>query len=566
MRHLATTSRPRLRSAAALFLILLVAAPFGRPASAQEPERGNKRQQLIEGLKVLGNVYERIYWSYVDDVDAQELLEAGIEGMVRHLDEHSQYLPPRFYEDLMMSTEGEFGGLGITINIRDHYPTVVSPIEGTPAFLMGIRGGDQIVEIEGESTRDFTSDDAVGLLRGDPGTQVSIVIKREGFDAPFPLTLTRDIIKLESVPYAFMMDDVGYMRVQNFSRTTKQEMREKLEQLEALGMKGLLLDLRWNPGGLLDAAYEVSELFLDEGDLIVYTKGRIRAQNRTYHAEKADHVFNRVPIVVLVNGSSASASEIVTAALQDHDSALVVGKTTFGKGSVQTVYRLSEDSALKLTTAKYYTPSGRSIHKDRPRDQEEAVIAAHAEARSEDEAEVEETARHEKETYETESGRMVYGGGGVTPDIEIDQPFLTDFEVALERDGALFSFASFWAARHPVTEDFRVDDAVRAEFDSFLKDRERIEEYLGFYELSLSDSLLAANRDYIDLGIRREVMRREFGSEAAYKVAIERDEQLHRTLDLFKQADSLAGLLSLAEEWNAEQLSRAGEEPATQSN
>jgi len=546
-------------------LILIIAAAFlsvvvDPSAWAAERDKVAKRQSLINSLKVLGSVYERIFYSYVDDVEAQDLLNAGIQGMLEHLDEHSQYLTPKYYEDLMMSTEGEFGGLGITINIRDHFPTVVSPIEGTPAFFMGIQGGDQIVEIEGESTYDFSSDAAVKLLRGDPGTDVTITIAREGFPEPFPLTITRDVIKVDSVPYAFMIDDIGYVRVQTFARTTKQELIENITELKSQGMKGLVLDLRWNPGGLLDAAYGVSELFLDQGQLIVYTKGRLDSQNRSYRAENGGRVVTDVPIVVMVNGSSASASEIVAAAMQDHDHALVVGKTSFGKGSVQTVYRLSEDSALKLTTAKYYTPSGRSIHKDRHLDDSDIDLtmdsphddAAAAEAA----AEVDNQPRHEKEQYRTDMGRVVFGGGGVTPDIEIDQPYLSDFEVALERDGALFSFASKWASRNAVDEVFNADDAVTESFREFLAGREKIGDYLGVYDLALSDSLLDANDEYIRWGIRREVMRREFGPLAAYKVAIEKDQQLDDTIELFKKAPTLPELLVLADEWNAEQIGK----------
>ncbi len=537
-----------------LTFAVAIVAGISTTSAAETGRQVSKRQQLLNSMQVLGSVYERIYYSYVDDVEAQELLESGIQGMLEHLDAHSQYLTPKSYEDLMMSTEGEFGGLGITINVRDHYPTVVSPIEGTPAFFMGVQGGDQIVEIEGESTYDFTSDDAVKLLRGDPGTKVTISIAREGFPEPFPLTITRDVIKVESVPYAFMIDGIGYVRIQNFSRTTRDELVAKIKDLDRQGMKGLVLDLRWNPGGLLDAAYEVSELFLEQGQLIVYTKGRLQSQNRSYHAENGGRLVTGVPIVVMVNGSSASASEILAAALQDHDHALVVGKTSFGKGSVQTVYRLTEDSALKLTTAKYYTPSGRSIHKDRHRDDSDIDLTM-AEADSATAAA--EVPREEKARFLTDNGRVVYGGGGVTPDIEIEQPYLSDFEVALERDGALFSFASWYAARNAVDEAFRADDAVVASFHEFLRGRENIEEYLGFYELSLSDSLLTANDDYIRWGVRREIMRREFGPQAAYEVAIEKDEQLEHTLDLFDQAPTLDRLLALAQEWNAEQLTKA---------
>ncbi len=559
----------RLRRLVQIFVLMSVlTASFA--FAGDDP--ATRRREFYDNLKIMGDVYDKIINNYVDEMDPKEVMEAAIQGMLDELDEHSNYLPPMNYEDLVMSTEGEFGGLGITINIRDHYPTVVSPIEGTPAYYMGIQGGDQIIEIEGESSRDFTSREAVKLLRGKAGTQVNITIRRPGTEAPLPFTITRDIIKIESVPYGFMIDDIGYVRVQNFARSTKDELRIKLDELTAAGMKGLILDLRFNPGGLLDAAQGVSELFLPRDDLIVFTKGRLRSQNHSFYSESRSKVYNEVPIVVMINGSSASASEIVSAAIQDHDAGLVVGQTSFGKGSVQTVFRLDEDEALKLTTARYYTPSGRSIHKDRPRHGEpmEEMAKAMEEdaAESEDEPEDEsateelemgpaekELHRFDKEKFYTDGGRVVYGGGGINPDIEIDQDFLKDFEVAVERDGALFAFAVDYAAKNSdIPEDYQVSDTDYAEFEEFLADREKIGEYLEVFELAYSDSLVAANSEFIKRGMRREVARRLHGPTAAYKVAIEADTQLHEALELFHKAKTLPELLALAEKWNAEQM------------
>ena len=522
-----------------------------------------RRREFYDNLKIMGDVYDKIINNYVDEMDPKDVMEAAIKGMLDELDEHSNYLPPVNYEDLVMSTEGEFGGLGITINIRDHFPTVVSPIEGTHAYYMGIQGGDQIIEIEGETSRDFTSREAVKLLRGKPGTKVNITIQRPGTESPLPFTITRDIIKIESVPYAFMIDDIGYVRVQNFARSTKDELKGKLDELTQAGMKGLILDLRFNPGGLLDSAQGVSELFLTKDELIVFTKGRLRSQNHSFYSESRGKPYNQVPMVVMINGSSASASEIVAAAIQDHDAGLVVGQTSFGKGSVQTVFRLDEDEALKLTTARYYTPSGRSIHKDRPRhgsDPMEQFRDEEAEAETEpeeldlDPAE-KEVHRFDQEKFYTDSGRVVYGGGGINPDIEIDQDFLEDFEVAVERDYALFAYAVDYAAKNPdIPVDYLVSDEEYAEFREFLAGREKIGEYLEVFELAYSDSLVDANSEFIKRGIRREVARRLHGPEAAYRVAIEADAQLHEALELFRKAKDLPGLLSLAEEWNAEQM------------
>ncbi|MCB1182056.1 S41 family peptidase [bacterium] len=553
------------------FLLLTVlGALFLAAVDVSAAETANRRKEFYDNLKIMTEVYERIMNNYVDEKDPHEIMQAAVDGMLMELDQHSNYLSPKHYEDLVMSTEGEFGGLGITINIRDHFPTVVSPIEGTPAYYMGIQGGDQIVEIEGESCRDFTSNQAVKLLRGEPGSQVNITIQRPGTEKPLPFTITRDIIKIESVPYAFMIDDIGYIRIANFARTTKDEVRDKLEELTAAGMKGLILDLRFNPGGLLDAAQGVSELFLEKDELIVFTKGRLRSQNHSFYSETRGKVYDDVPTIVMINGSSASASEIVSAAIQDHDAGLVVGQTSFGKGSVQTVFRLDEDEALKLTTARYYTPSGRSIHKERPRltykELETMVnegVGPHDEL-EEDPAEKESRFGHEK--FYTDSGRVVYGGGGIKPDIEIEQDFLSDFEVAVERDGALFSFAVDYVAGHPdLPEDFQVDDEDYRQFKDFLKGRENIEEYLGVFELAYSDSLVDANADFIRRGIRREVARREHGPTAAYKVAIEADTQLHEALELFRKAATLPELLAVAQQWNEAELARIAAEEAAPS-
>jgi len=311
---------------------------------------------------------------------------------------------------------------------------------------------------------------------------------------------------------------------------------------------------------LLEAAKEVSEIFLKEGQLLVFTKGRLQSQNVSFYSEPRGPIFSKVPMIVLVNGSSASASEIVAASLQDHDAALVVGKTTFGKGSVQTVFRLSEDQALKLTTARYYTPAGRSIHKVRER--EDLASVDDPEASLEQSAVMEpteeEVPRHEKDRYQTDMGRIVYGGGGITPDFEIEQALMADFEIAIERDGALFSYASYYAAKQDsIPASFEADGSIVADFYDYLKKRENIAEYLAVFDLTLTDSLYQANEEYIQWGIRREVMRRQYGPQAAYEVAIEADEQLHDALDLFKQADSLEDLLRVAAEWNEAQLRQA---------
>jgi carboxyl-terminal processing protease len=554
-----------------LAVVLGAAGGWVAAGAREEPaDPRSKREQQLEAAGLIMDVFDRVMLNYVDEMEARKIAEAAIAGMLRQLDEHSAFLPPTNYEDLMMSTEGEFGGLGITIQPRDHYPTVMSPIEGTPAYYMGIQGGDQIIEIEGESTFDFSSQDAVKRLRGPKGTEVSITLRRPGQVEPIPVTITRDIIKVESVPYAFMIDDIGYIRIQNFSRTTDEELRVKLDELAQQRLRGLILDLRFNPGGLLEAAKRVSELFLERGTLLVYTKGRLPANSMSFYAERRGQPYAKVPMIVLANGSSASASEIVAAALQDHDAALVVGKTTFGKGSVQTVFRLNEEEALKLTTARYYAPSGRSLHRDQPTEGHH-LAEVDPDADPEIDAPVElqpppaqrEIPRFEKRAYRTSGGRTVYGGGGVTPDIEIDQSYLSDFEASVERDGALFSFAIEYANTHPdLPADWRPDDRVMRQFAEHLAARENIGTYLEYFDLALSDSLIDANRDFLSWGVRREVTRRTAGAQAAYRVAIEKDTQLHEALALIKKTRSLKDLFAHAEAWNEEARAKAAADSA----
>jgi carboxyl-terminal processing protease len=485
------------------------------------------RKDLYSYLDLFNDSLAKIEGAYVEEVDSKTLMYGAIRGMLNTLDPYSVFLDEDTFRDFQVTTEGEFGGLGIQITVRDGVLTVVSPIEGTPAFDLGIRSGDRIVEIEGESTRGITSDEAVKKLRGDPGTKVNITIRREGVSDPLQYTVTRDIIRIDSVPYAFMMGDgVGYVRVARFSRTTADELVARLSELEAKGMEGLILDLRSNPGGLLSQAVDVSDIFLDTGELIVSTKGRIKEQNQEFHARTPARYDRDFPIVVLVNGGSASASEILAGSIQDWDRGLVVGTTSFGKGSVQTLMRLrplTKDCAMKLTTAKWYIASGRAIEKP-----ERWML---------DEEEVEEEVA-ERPEYRTAAGRLVYGGGGVTPDIVIEPTSRPDLVVDLERREEFFEFAIEYAAAEDVRiEDFEVEDDVWDAFVDFLErdefefDRSELEEY----------------RDDIELGLRRDMMRHLVGREAAYMVAVSGDPQLKETAELVDRAGNLDALFALAE-------------------
>ena len=318
-------------------------------------------RQDYESLEVFSNILSIVKKNYVEDIDTKNLVSGAINGMLHSLDPHSAYLTPELYKELQSDTQGRFGGLGIEITVKGGVLTVVSPIEDTPAAKAGIKPGDQIFKIEDEFTKDMTLVDAVKKMRGLKGTKINLTIRREGANDLIDLSLVRDIIRVQSVRSRSLEPGYAYVRLAQFQERSDRDVQRALEKLaaEKPGIKGLVLDLRNNPGGLLTQAVRVTDLFLDSG-LIVYTEGRIEAQKQKYFAQK-DGTWADFPIVVLVNGGSASASEIVAGALQDHKRAVVLGMKTFGKGSVQTILPLDDNSALRLTTARYFTPLGRSI-------------------------------------------------------------------------------------------------------------------------------------------------------------------------------------------------------------
>ncbi|MFH1679422.1 MAG: S41 family peptidase [Candidatus Eisenbacteria bacterium] len=500
---------------------------FAAVAGRSETKDDNAYRQL----KRFSEVLNRIHSDYVDDTDIENLMDAAIEGMLESLDMHSQYLDRKQYRDLMVGTQGSFGGLGIVISIRDQVLTVIAPIEGTPASRMGIQGGDQILFIDDEPTEGFTADDAVNRLRGPEGTEVTVKIHREGEPELLEYTITREIIKLKSVPYKYVSEDgIGYVRVSQFSKTTSHELDAALDSLEAVGIRGLIVDLRSNPGGLLDQAVEVSDLFLDRGQTITYTKGRKRSsENRFTDGRNSEYLG--LPLVVLVDQHSASASEIVSGAIQDWDRGLVVGKTTFGKGSVQSVIPLDDETGLKLTTAKYYTPSGRCIQRDefnsrRGRGEEEEGA---------------DSARTD-EVFSTNAGRPVYGGGGIAPDIEIDQRKMEDLEARIERRGLFFTFAVEYFPYHSIEPGWEVGEDVLGQFTDFLSNR----------EIEYTPEEWEASELYVRNGIKRELYRKAFGDEAAYEVLNTTDTQLQQAFDLFRKAGTLDGLFALSTEWRLE--------------
>ena len=338
-------------------LLVVLTLSLGGSAVSKVTDNAATYEQLRLFTEVLSIVQNQ----YVDEVPPKELIYSAIKGTLRGLDPHSSFLDPESYREMQVETTGSFGGLGIEITLKDDILTVVAPIDGTPAYRAGLHTGDRIVKIDGLSTKDMQLVDAVKRMRGKPGTKVTISIVREGWAEPKDFDIVREQIRVQSVRMVEMGEGIEYVKLRQFQEQSPQDLDAALDKLRKNGMKGLILDLRNNPGGLLTAAVEVSEKFIDDGKLVVYTEGRVRNQNMRFSAH-AKRGYSQMPMVVLVNQGSASASEIVAGALQDWGRATIVGTQTFGKGSVQTIIPLSDGSGLRLTTAKYFTPKGRSIH------------------------------------------------------------------------------------------------------------------------------------------------------------------------------------------------------------
>lgn len=488
------------------------------------------------------------------EVTHRDLVFASIQGMLRGLDPHSNFLTPTAYTTMRERQQGSFYGLGILVGVRNGQLTVISPMEGMPAARLGIRAGDVISAIEGEPTAPLSLDEAVQRLKGPKGSQVRITIVRRGLDEPLELTVTRAEIPQTTVRYAYLIaPGTGYLSIGDFTRSTAGEVARALAELRAAGMQRLLLDLRNNGGGLLDQAIEVADQFLPAGATIVETRGRVRDSEQTYTASRQATKLD-LPLIVLVNGGTASAAEILAGAIQDHDLGLVLGTPTWGKGLVQTVYNLSYGSGLALTTAKYYTPSGRLIQRDyssywdyytRAEDEEpgEAADPAAGETRPR---------REEGEAYATDLGRTVYGGGGITPDIEVELDELPEYVQFLFARNAFFNFALEILRRQPegIAPDWRpapelVDEFGRWLVEQGIDDAEDVERGLE----------PAASRAVILRQVRSEVLTSRHGLQAAHAALAEGDAQIRAALGQFDQAAELLTRRAAA-------IAAAGERPA----
>ncbi|MDH5761810.1 MAG: S41 family peptidase [Nitrospinota bacterium] len=354
------------KSLTSVLLACCLVLGVGLNSVSAQPSDDPAKEETVdsyEKLKVFSEILSLLEANYVENLDTNDLIDGAIRGMLKTLDPHTSYLPPESFKQMKVETSGRFGGLGIEITLRKGILTVVTPIEDTPAFKAGVKSGDRIIKIEDESTLDMTLSDAVEKLRGEIGTEVTITVFREGMEEPIIFTLARGNIQVKSVKSKIYEGGIGYVKIRSFTKTTSSDLDKALAEFKAKQVKKLVLDLRNNPGGLLNQAVEVSDRFLNPENLIVYTQGRTDEQNMRFTTH--DNV-QRVsyPMIILVNGGSASASEIVAGALQDSSRAIILGTQTFGKGSVQTIIPLSDGSALRLTTARYYTPSGRVIQEN----------------------------------------------------------------------------------------------------------------------------------------------------------------------------------------------------------
>jgi carboxyl-terminal processing protease len=509
----------------ALIIATLLAAglAFGLPRG-----RNNEAWKDLERFSL---AYQQILTAYVDEVDSDLLIDQAIKAMVEELDAFSALLEEDRYDDLMTRSKQEFGGLGIVIGVRDDYPTVISPIDDTPAARLGILGGDRIEEIEGENTEGWKIQDAVDKLRGEKGSDVTIGIHRYGQDELIPYTITRDIIVVKSVPYAFKMDgDLGYVRCSSFGEKTISEISDAVARLEQAGINGLVLDLRNNPGGLLAAAREVSEFFLESGQLIVSTRHRDGVLGQELYARGGQNKAGDYPVVVLINEQSASASEIVAGAVQDWDRGLVVGRNSFGKGSVQSIFPLSELEALKLTTAKYYTPSGRCIHRDeynhKFNDAENDTLTWE---------DITAVPLEELPPYATmRLNRTVRGGGGIMPDVIVESEEFSDLALDLERRAAFFNFSIELSAEREIREDFVADEAILNQFKEFLAGR----------EIEYEEEQFEEEREYLAMAIRRELFYNQFGAAEAYRSTLHKDLPLQEAMRLLRENHSTDRLLA----------------------
>lgn len=534
------------------------------PGWADTKQSDDVYEQIHHNVNLFGDIYREVSLRYVDSVNPDEFMRAGIEGMLSTLDPYTVFIPEEDTDDLDVITYGKYGGVGIEIGVRgdDKSLTVISAMDDSPAQRVGIRSGDRIIAVEDESTKGMTTRDASRVLRGEPGTQVKLTIERAGSLEPIDFMVTRQSIDVKDVPYSgFIEPGMGYLKLAHFSTRAPQEVEAALEDLKSGGLETLILDLRGNPGGLLSAAVGVLQKFLDKGEMVVSTRGRTDEANRAFRLA-SNPVAGSIPIVVLIDGGSASASEIVAGAIQDLDRGVLVGEPSFGKGLVQSVIAFETGEALKMTTAKYFTPSGRLIQKiDYFKDNQDVVV--------EDIPEVPD------EHFATRNGRPVEGGGGIEPDIEVDTPQPGELGVELWRQGTFFDFINDYRAKHPTLTDAKINNAAIDEFKSWLQERDFHYDVDGQTELAalrgivsefnFADSTAAdfehleeilvqvrdrdfeGEREFIRKSLETELASSLWGSRGRIEASFEHDPQILQAIQLLTDQSEYSHLLAVTD-------------------
>jgi carboxyl-terminal processing protease len=501
-------------------VVVLVCALLGGLYGPQvTAQTSSEEQKVQESLQSISKVLHAVEVNYADPVDVEKTIYNGaIPSMLRTLDPHSNFFDPKSFAQLREEQRGRYYGVGMTVTPREGKTIVLAPFPGSPAQKAGLRPGDIIVQVDGTMTEGKTTSEIADLLKGPRGTVVKVYVEREGHAEPIEFSIVRDEIPRFSVEHSFLIEPgVAYIRNTSFMETTSRELRDKLREFDPANLKGLVLDLRNNPGGLLNEGVNVSDMLLQRGQLIVSHRGKASPEKR-YTATRGNRGYS-FPLVVIINRFSASAAEIVTGAIQDHDRGLVVGEASFGKGLVQTVYPLSDQAGLALTTAKYYTPSGRLIQR------EYSGVSLYDYYYNKDKAEAPTT-----DMRTTDAGRTVYGGGGITPDVEIPERKLNPFQELMIRRFAFFNYAKHYLATHPsIPQDFEATDDIVNQFRQFLHEQ----------QIAYSEEDFAANREFVQRRIKLELVLSVFGTGEAYKIEAADDPQIQKAVELLPQAASL---------------------------
>lgn len=572
---------PSLKSKTVMTAVALMMTAFTGGWLAQTSLGGDYYYEVKRGLRLFGDVYKNITEKYVDEITPHDFIRSGIDGLLSKLDPYTVYYEGDESSDLDALMMGKYGGIGLSIGIKNGYITVISASDGSPGQRAGILPGDRIIAVDELSTKDWKYQEMSNYVKGEPGSKIKLTIMREGESASIEFELIREMIAVENIAYASVsQEQIGYIKLTKFSKTADVDMAQALKELKRQGMKGLIIDLRGNPGGLLDAAIDITNQFVKKGETITFTKGRSSDANRYYTASN-DPMLPDIPLAILVDGGTASAAEIVAGALQDLDRAVIIGSTTFGKGLVQTLYPLSEKNAvMKITTAKYFTPSGRCIQKE---DYSAKYHRSQSVVRDEEvydtfgvDEVIEDSLREDEKPvlpYKTKTGRPVFAYGGITPDVAIPSREFTTFFTEILKKGIIFDFATHFVAQHKkidstftadaiLMEDFRqyltmkkfsyvpavekalnnlVDISKKSDYDeAFLT---KLDD-LGQSVKQVKNKDFDMNYDLIKRGLELEIISRYYGHKASAMAASRYDHQYQEAVKILRDADGYKKILT----------------------